>query len=300
MVDQQDEMDEEEYENRISRTPNVIYPPRVPRRGSLQFRYPVEGVRPTTSSDPTVPLQPKTVPPLPEMRLPATVEGKTRVKENKKRDLKRKVAKRTTKEVGKKSRMSLQQMSRDMIRIRGEIETRERELRERKQIQWGLKIRKERVERLENLQSPLHNLYNSQISDSVERCVLCGQRQLKAACFDAAVQVDRGQDRRQVETAISTRNPLGLGVQTSEEQDENERRRLRNVELNAVHERVRRQEREHRGSPRIQTGNLVDLTSAPPPPKPRLGEEPMPVENEDLLGLSEGWNDKNKGPLNSE
>ena len=69
------------------------------------------------------------------------------------------------------------------------------------------------------------------------------------------------------------------------------------VELNATHERVRSQERERRGNPVIRTGVLIEPSSAPPPPKPRLGEEIMPVDDEVLIDLSGTWEDENKGPL---
>ena len=148
---------------------------------------------------------------------------------------------------------------------------------------------------MENSQSPLYNLYDSKISNSEKRCILCGQTPEFIEKFDAATQMDPFFYRRR--GAAPTTNPFGFRILTSEQKDENERRRLRMVELNATHERVRSQERERRGNPVIRTGVLIEPSSAPPPPKPRLGKEIMPVDDEVLIDLSGTWEDENKGPL---
>ena len=290
----QEEMDEDEYENRISRTPNKVYPPRDMKGKRPRFEYPEEGVRISTLDDPTAPIEPVPVPPMPEARKPAAVIGK--LKRDKKRDLiNRKTLK--VKREGKKKveRMSLKLINQEMQKIRVELNQREVELRERKQAQVILKIRKERIERLESSHSPLHNLYDSKISDSEKRCILCGQTPEIVEMFDAATQIDPFFNRRR--GAVPTTNPFGFGILTSEQKDENERRHLRMVELNATHERVRKQEREKRGSPKIRTGFLVDPSASPPPPKPRLGEEHKSDENEVLIDLTGTWDDPNKGPL---
>ena len=156
--DHQEEMDEEEYENRISRTPNKIYPPRDMKGKRPRFSYPEEGVRVSTSEDPKIPIEPIIVPPLPEARIPAAVVGKFK-REKKRVSIRGKTLKEKREAKKKVVRMSLKQINQEMQKIRDELNERESELRERKQAQVALRLRKERIERLENSQSPLYNLF---------------------------------------------------------------------------------------------------------------------------------------------
>ena len=281
----------------MSRTPNLPHTVTVPIFRPPLYPFPNEGVRETTSQDPTVPIEPKPAPPLPERRTTAVALGKTKVKSRGKRDLAKKSEKKTSKgKVKSRVKMSLHEMDRGMEKIREEIEAREKDLRDRRRAQFSLRMRKNRVERLESSQSPLFKLYENETSNLDKKCILCGHAQ-EVERFDAATQVDRSLFRRREEAATAASNPFNLGVLSSEQKDEEERKRLKEIELSAARERIRNQERRKRGNPKISTGELVDTTSAPPPPKPRLGEEAMPEEKEDLIGLTEGWNGANQGPL---
>ena len=207
--------------------------------------------------------------------------GKDRTKKGLRKVKGEKIGKRVKSKVEK--RRSLQRITWEMTAIRKDLEEREKEIREMRQIHTSLRVRKERIENLERSNSPLFQLYQNKSSISGKACLLCGR-----------VRTD---PRERVASAVPNfpvvvdDNPLNLGIPT---QEQVQAREEISVELKvqcATNQKRRQNLRrgpvgELQVDPRwkwqkVATGGLVDVTVATPPPPLRLGEERVAASVDD-------------------
>ena len=204
--------------------------------------------------------------------------GKTRGKENIRKVSGKKTEKRG-KGKGQEKRKSLRELTKGLNEIRKDIEKREKEVREAKQIQISLRVRKERLERLESSQSPLFDLYRNKSITLGKKCIMCGHVQMRPGEQEASAVPGF--------PVVIDSNPLNLGIPSSDQVEAGEqlstelkvefaaRQRRREEEKRQRRNRVR--DGVQRMRERVTTGELVDVTVARPPPPLRLGEERIPA-----------------------
>ena len=136
------------------------------------------------------PIEPEQLPPsLPERRVlvPSKCcgQGISRKRKREKREKRQELEEKSKKKKGKGL------LDKNFKKMKDEIESKEKALREKKRILFSLKVRNKRINMNENLQSPLFNLYNENNSSKEilgDSCPACGQAVTQK--FDAAVQAD--------------------------------------------------------------------------------------------------------------
>ena len=277
-------------ESRPIRAGILPTPPRLPNRR-----------RPRPSELPP-PLQPELVPTHPAAGSQACSHpvflGKSQREEGIRKVRGKKIEK-GIKRKGQVKRKSLGELTRELGMIRKNLEEREKEIREVRQIQFSLRVRKERLQRLESSHSPLFDLYRNRQNNSEKKCILCGHVKIDPCEKEASavpgfpVHIDS--------------NPLNLGVPSRDQVEEEGKKLVEAKENFAATQRRRREQPRNRNArnrevdpeverrrrwQRVVTAELVDATVAPPPPPILLGEERRPAtfggsekKEEDLVDL---------------
>ena len=267
--------------NRMSRRPNIPVPkvivdPLGPR--PRPHRLPsIPEEMPSMPPIKTRPMMPRVVIPSPRPGTSAETPGKRKQQSGLEIGKKRKIKEvGNVPEKGKVTRKSLRKLTQEMNEIRKDLEKRESEIREKKRIQFSLRVRKERIEKLESSQSPLFDLYKNKNLNPGSVCVWCGQENAPPQMKHAETQTSPLEDP-------GAPDPFSLDTQDSESKDRNHEVMNRMAEAGARQRRrqfERRTRTERRSEdgvfcfPRrpIPTGELVDSTSEMPPPRSRTVE----------------------------